>query len=163
MNRDVRFSNDKSPYKTYISAFMSREPGVMSPGLVYLQLDPNELFVGAGFYVFETPSLLAGFRHAIAGNPKAWQRLTDRLNTAGHSLERDDTLKRVPKGFEPHAGSPIEPDLKLKSFVCKLHLTPDDLSQPDLADQITAFAKHATELLNFGWTHLSEGTIATDQ
>lgn len=154
INRDVRFSADKSPYKTYISGTISREPGEMSPGLVYLQFDPSELFVGAGFYIFEPPALGA-FRQAIADDPDAWLALTAHLARSGHPLERTDALKRIPRGFEAHTGSAIENDLKLKAFVCKLRLESTDLGHANLADRITGFARHAMPLLNFGWKSLA--------
>ncbi len=153
INRDVRFSADKSPYKTYISGTMSREPGEMSPGLVYLQFDPRELFVGAGFYILEPPAL-STFRQAIADGAEAWLAITAHLARSGHPLERTDALKRIPRGFEAHGGSPIENDLKLKAFVCKLRLAPNDLSDANLADRITGFARHALPLLDFGWKSL---------
>jgi uncharacterized protein (DUF2461 family) len=70
-------------------------------------------------------------------------------------LERADTLKRIPRGFEAHAGSPFEDDLKLKAFVCKLWLEPTDLCDANLADRIAAFARRALPLLEFGWKSLA--------
>jgi uncharacterized protein (TIGR02453 family) len=153
INRDVRFSNDKSPYKTYISGTMTREAGDMSPGLVYLQFGQDELFIGAGFYLFE-PDALAAFRQAVAREPERWAALTDQLTQDGSPIERADTLKRMPKGMEEHATSPVADDLKLKSFVCKLRLTPSDFESPLLADKIVTFAKVAMPLLTFGWEAL---------
>jgi uncharacterized protein (TIGR02453 family) len=154
INRDVRFSADKTPYKTYVSATMSREPGETSPGLVYLQFDPDKLFVGAGFYIFE-PSALNAFRQAIADNADAWLALTSHLARSGHPLERADALKRIPKGFESNAGSVIENDLKLKAFVCKLRLEIADIDRANLAHRITSFASRAMPLLEFGWKSLA--------
>jgi uncharacterized protein (TIGR02453 family) len=150
INRDVRFSNDKSPYKTYISGTMTRDAGDMSPGLVYLQFGQDELFIGAGFYLFE-PDALAAFRLAIARASDAWTALADQLTQDGSPIERTDTLKRMPKGMEKHATSPVADELKLKNFVCKLRLTPVDFESLLLVGKIVNFAKSAMPLLIFGW------------
>ena len=73
INRDVRFSADKSPYKNYVAATFTHDPGEMSPGLLYLQLSPEESFAGLGFYAVE-PADLASLRAAIGIgiDPLSW-------------------------------------------------------------------------------------------
>lgn len=78
INRDVRFSNDKSPYKTYAAATFTREPGEMSPGLLYVSLSADECFAGAGFYAADTADL-AAMRSAIANDPDDWIAVESKL------------------------------------------------------------------------------------
>jgi len=149
INRDVRFSTDKSPYKTYTAATFTREAGEMSPGLLYVSLSADECFAGVGFYAVD-PADLAAMRTAIAAQPDAWATVTEGLTRHGHPLEHGEALKRMPKGFESHVDSPIADDLRLKAHVCKLRLDPGQLG-PTLPAQIADFAAGSVALLIFGW------------
>ena len=152
INRDVRFSADKSPYKTYVAATFTRDPGEMTPGLLYLQLSPDESFAGLGFYAVE-PADLALLRAAITARAVEWLAVTTALERTGHPLEQGEALKRMPKGFETHADAPFAGYLRLKAHVCKLRLGSDDLG-PDLPDRIADFAAACRPLLDFGWRAL---------
>src|SRR6202047_2615171 len=76
--RDVRFSKDKSPYKTNAGMFFhhvaGREKGIATPGF-YLHLSPGEVFVGAGLWHPESQNL-AKIRDAIVTHPDRWKRST---------------------------------------------------------------------------------------
>lgn len=149
INRDVRFSNDKSPYKTYAAATFTREPGEMSPGLLYVSLSADECFAGAGFYAVD-PVDLSTMRSAIASNSGTWIAVVSKLQQAGSPLELGAALKRMPKGFENFADSSVADALKLKAHVCKYRFTATDLG-PDLPQRIAAFVVDAQPLLDFGW------------
>lgn len=154
LNRDVRFSNDKSPYKTYAAATFTREPGEMSPGLLYVSLSADECFAGAGFYAVD-PADLSAMRRAIANDPDAWLAVEAKLQQAGSPLELGEALKRMPKGFENFADSPVADALKLKAHVCKYRFTANDLGS-DLPQRIAAFVIDARPLLHFGWKALAK-------
>ena len=72
--RDVRFSKDKSPYKTQAAVQFRHEAGksAHAPGF-YLHLDPTEIFVGVGIWRPDSASL-AKIRNAIVANPGKWER-----------------------------------------------------------------------------------------
>jgi uncharacterized protein (TIGR02453 family) len=150
INRDIRFSTDKSLYKTYIAGTLTSEPGEMSPGLIYIQLSPSEMFVGAGFYEVQPEELLA-LRQAIRTRPNDWLAIESDLAKAGHPLSRDNALKRMPKGFEDAADEPMAETLRLKAFVAKLAVAPVDLVNPDLPQRIGAFGSVVWPLVQFGW------------
>ncbi|HXJ33369.1 MAG TPA: DUF2461 domain-containing protein [Candidatus Eisenbacteria bacterium] len=102
--RDVRFSKDKSPFKTTIGAYVplsgvGHGPGAPVP--VYVQLG-TETFVGAGHYMMD-PGQLTRFRAAVLDDAqgKALVRIVAALEKAGFSLESFATLKKVPRGFDP--------------------------------------------------------------
>ena len=153
INRDVRFSADKSPYKTSIAATFTREPGEMSPGLLYVHVSAEDNFAGIGFYAID-PADLAALRSAIVDRSDDWLMVTSALEQAGHPLEPADALKRMPKGFEQAAGSAVADHLRLKAHVCKLRLGADDLN-PELPDRIASFAASCAPLLEFGWRALA--------
>lgn len=108
--RDIRFSKDKSPYKTNVAMdFWHREGGkVHSPGL-YLHLAPGKSFVGAGVW-HPDPQTLNKVRMAIVNKPDSWKRVLDaKLEIEG------DSLKLPPKGFDPN--HQFIQDLKRKDFI----------------------------------------------
>jgi uncharacterized protein (TIGR02453 family) len=149
-NRDIRFSNDKSLYKTYIAGTLTREPGEMSPGLMYINLSPTEIFVGGGFYEVQ-PEELTALRRGILKKPDAWLAITRNLEKSGHPLSQENALKRMPKGFEEAVDSPVADAIRLKGFVAKMILKPKDLADPDLPQRIAVFGKTILPLIRFGW------------
>lgn len=94
--RDVRFSQDKSPYKTAQGAFATRQEGVG----YYLQVSADGLLVGGG-YRSHTPAQLARFRAAAdaSGSGAALQEIVDAVAAAGFRIE-GEKLKTVPRGFD---------------------------------------------------------------
>ncbi len=71
IHRDVRFSKDKSPYKTHAGAhFQLGGKGVHGPGY-YLHLEPGECFVAGGMWMPE-PEVLQAIRQRIADDPSEW-------------------------------------------------------------------------------------------
>jgi uncharacterized protein (TIGR02453 family) len=91
-NRDVRFSRDKSPYKTSIAAVL------MGGG--YVQLSAAGLGVGRGFYMM-APDQLARFRDAIDddGTGLALEGLVTDARRAGADVSAHDSLKTAPRGY----------------------------------------------------------------
>jgi uncharacterized protein (TIGR02453 family) len=90
--RDVRFSKDKSPYKTSIAATLE--------GGGYVQLSADGLGAGCGMYHL-MPDQLDRFRRAVADDRtgRALVRLVDRLRPAGIEVAAHDTLKTAPRGY----------------------------------------------------------------
>ncbi|HKN80284.1 MAG TPA: DUF2461 domain-containing protein [Actinomycetota bacterium] len=114
IHRDVRFSKDKSPYKTHAGAhFQLGGKGVHGPGY-YLHLEPGECFVAGGMWMPE-PEVLQAIRRRIADDPSAWAKARGKLD---HS---EETLKRPPRGFD--ADHPMIEDIKRKSFTGSVRLT----------------------------------------
>ena len=91
-NRDIRFSANKSPYKTNIYA--------MTPG-GYVALDAKGLTAAAGHYEMDKPQLDA-FRVAVAADRSGrdLQAIVDRLETEGYEIGGEE-LKRTPPGLPP--------------------------------------------------------------
>jgi uncharacterized protein (TIGR02453 family) len=100
LNRDIRFSRDKSPYKTHVAALLW-EGGEKhdAPG-VYLHVSPEEVLFGGGLYVFEE-GRLDRFRKLLQGD--AADRLEQALKRAKKSGLKPggEKLQRAPRGFDP--------------------------------------------------------------
>jgi uncharacterized protein (TIGR02453 family) len=114
--RDVRFSNDKSPYKTHIGMnfwHASASETVHGPGL-YLHLEPSGCFVAGGVW-HPDPRSLARIRDAIFSQPEEWKKAKRGLELGG------DSLMRPPRGYP--ANHPLIEDLKRKDFVASFDLS----------------------------------------
>lgn len=185
IHRDVRFSKDKRPYKTHVSATLTRDGLKLSPGLVYVHiepeggphpafdpetidpLDPSTLpsaqaadayegggpFAAAGFYLSERPHIDA-FRRAVVADPKGWAGVEKALAKAGLPLEAGEPTKRMPKGFEDHAGGSLEPALKRTRWLVRRPLTGAEIGGAGLTGIIADFVADARPLLDFGWKAL---------
>jgi uncharacterized protein (TIGR02453 family) len=112
--RDVRFSRDKSPYKTHAAAHFphaASDRDVHAPGF-YLHLEPGRCFAAAGLW-HPDGTTLEKVRKGITHRPGAWQAvLRRRLPIDG------DRLSRPPRGYDP-THRYIE-DLKLKDFITRV-------------------------------------------
>jgi uncharacterized protein (TIGR02453 family) len=102
INRDVRFSRDKSPYKTTLDLWFwhGERKGWESPGF-FFRLEPDELILGAGMHRFNKDQLTA-FRQAII-DPKLGKSLEETLQAVRRSGSYQiggKTLVRVPRGYE---------------------------------------------------------------
>ena len=118
--RDVRFSKDKSRYKTNPGVHFRHERAkeAHAPGS-YLHIDPKELFMGLGIWHPETAPAKQ-IREAIDDDPKGWKRATGGKFAKTFTLE-GESLKRPPAGFDKDH-SLIE-DLKRKDFIAVADLT----------------------------------------
>jgi uncharacterized protein (TIGR02453 family) len=109
--RDVRFSNDKTPYKTHQGAVIHPEG---SAGAWYVQVSADGLRVAGGCWRLESDQV-ARYRRAVADGVQGprLQAECDRLATAGWAIE-GERLVRVPPGFD--ADAPRMDLLKHKSL-----------------------------------------------
>ena len=145
--RDVRFSKDKSPYKTNAGIHFRHEVGrkVHGPGF-YLHLQPGMVFAGAGMWRPDSDTLRK-VRGAIVANPARWEGIVnDESFQSVYTLE-GDSLKRPPKGFDPD--HPMIEYLKRKSFVATMSFTEDDACAPDFIDTYADVCAAAGPLSEF--------------
>jgi uncharacterized protein (TIGR02453 family) len=147
--RDIRFSKDKTPYKTHVSAELRRSFSD-SQGMLYIHISPEEAFVAAGVYQPERP-LLSAWREAIIKNPEHFLKMQSALERKRLPLSRNYTLTKLPRGFEDHADEPIADALKMTSFVVSRPLTKEECLKPDLAKKIVQFAADSQPLMQFAW------------
>ena len=154
--RDVRFSKDKSPYKTNAGVHFRHEVGraVNGPGL-YLHLQPGLVFAGAG--IWRPNSATVGkIRGSIVANPERWQNIVgDDGFRSVYELE-GESLKRPPRGIDPD--HPLIDHLKLKSFVATTTFTEEDACSPDFIDVYTnactvaaPFSEFLTTAVGLDW------------
>ena len=111
--RDIRFSKDKSPYKTSVAAHFWHEKGKegATPAF-YLHLEPGGSLIGAGIWRPE-PGALKKIRDAIVNDPRRWKRVTS-AGKLGYCKMSGESLQRPPRGFDP--SHPLIDDIKRKDF-----------------------------------------------
>jgi uncharacterized protein (TIGR02453 family) len=143
IHRDVRFSKDKSPYKTNAACQFyhhdaGRGAGQDAEGAgagLYFQLADGECFVAGGIWMPARPAL-EKIREAVAAEPEALDRI---VGTAGFrrrfgSLSDEAMLTRLPRGYAE--GHPAERWLRYKSFTASRMLTEREVTSPRLAATI---------------------------
>jgi len=157
--RDVRFSKDKSPYKTNLGAsfpWVSEAPGdggtrshttnVHSSG-GYFHLSPGEIYVGGGIWHPEKPWLEA-FRRRVLDEPGRVRKLVDEPDfKATFGSLGGDSLVRVPTGFPPD-----HPDvelLKLKDVTFGRRLSDAEAMSPGLPDVIADTFQTALPVMRY--------------
>ena len=99
--RDIRFSNDKTPYKTHFGAFIASAGGRKSNrGGYYLHLDPAGSFLSVGVWC-PPPAVLKAIRQSIYYNIEEFNEIRsdkDFIRLFKNSFYEEDKLKTVPQG-----------------------------------------------------------------
>jgi uncharacterized protein (TIGR02453 family) len=155
INRDIRFSKDKSPYKTHIGLSFPFEGSKKEEWCgYYFSFEPAKkgknvtTFAGGGVYM-PMPPHLKRIRAKIARdhkqlqsilNDKAFKKLCPKGLTG-------DTLTRMPQGFEED--HPAAQLLKMKSFLFEFELSQDDLTAKKLPEKLLKNFKIALPLVEF--------------
>ncbi len=146
--KDVRFSKDKSPYKTHGAVQFRHALGkdAHAPGF-YVHLDPEEVFYGGGVWTPPSPALLK-IRETIRDKPKAWVSAT-----SGAGFEKrfggvhGNALTRPPRGFD--GDHPQIEDIKRKSFFAMADGKPAATKKPGFVDDVAATFADAKPLMKF--------------
>ncbi|NNE94981.1 MAG: DUF2461 domain-containing protein [Acidimicrobiales bacterium] len=134
IHNDVRFSKDKTPYKTHVGIHFRHERAkdAHSPGF-YVHLEPGNCFTGAGLWRPET-KLAYEIRHYIADHPDQWAKIMGRKAFADRFELQGDSLKRPPKGFD--AEHPLVDDLKRKDFIAISKFTQREVTSASFLDKL---------------------------
>ena len=117
INRDIRFTKDKSPYKTHFSAVIA-PGGKKDPGShYYLHIDHRGKLLVAGGCYLPPADVLAKIRRKIADEPAVFSKLLKHKTLWAHykSFAEEGKLARPPKGYEKD--TPHIDYIKQKSFI----------------------------------------------
>ncbi|HWA06652.1 MAG TPA: DUF2461 domain-containing protein, partial [Ignavibacteria bacterium] len=116
--KDVRFSKDKTPYKTNFGAAINKGGRKLSIAGYYIHISPTEYFLGSGLYM-PSPEKLLAVRNNISAKSAKFKSIVEGKEFKKNfgKLWNGDTLKTVPKGFDKE--HPMGEYLKLKSFICE--------------------------------------------
>lgn len=148
INRDIRFSNDKSPYKTNMGAFISKG-GKKSPAAgYYLHIQPGGNFIAGGWWMPEAANL-ASIRQEIDYNFPQFRKIVESASfkKTFKTLDTEDKLSRPPKNYTP--GNPAIEYIKLKSFVSSLQLEQASITTPEFVKKLSASFRIMHPLIKF--------------
>jgi uncharacterized protein (TIGR02453 family) len=147
IHRDVRFSKDKSPYKTHAGLRFPHEGGgdVHTPGY-YLHLEPGSVFAGGGIW-HPDPKTLKSVRDAIVEDPKQWKRVTSAKSFRATCRLGGDALQRPPRGYDPD--HPFIEDIKRKDYLAYVPFTEKQACSPDFPKVLETSFRAMKPLLGF--------------
>lgn len=139
--RDIRFSKDKTPYKSNFGiGFSPNGKKFNGPGY-YLHIHPEDSFIGGGCWLPEA-DLLKAIRQEIDYNGSEFRTIIEDPSFVNYfsGIDPEYKLKTCPKGYE--IDNPELEFLKLKSFTFSHKLSQNELSSPKAVEQvIEGFAK----------------------
>ncbi len=156
INRDIRFSKDKSPYKTNLGA--SINPGgkkTASPGY-YFHCEPGDSFAAGGLYMPQPPDL-ARVRQEIDYNWKEWESIVKDKNFRRYfkEVEGVEVLSRPPRGYTDD--NPAIAYLKMKSFIVSRPFSDAELLSGNLIREAGKTYRAMQPLIAFLQRGMEEG------
>ena len=151
INRDVRFSKNKVPYKTNMGASINKsgKKAEHSAGY-YFHFEPGASFVGGGIWM-PPADTLRKIRQEIDYNLKEFTGILRNRSFKSVYGELDDSpefkLSRVPRGYEPD--NPAAEYLKYKSYLATLPLSDEELTSKNLVTKVGKAFSALQPLLEF--------------
>jgi len=149
INRDVRFSKDKSPYKSNMGASFSGNGKKADEAGYYFHLEPGKSFAGGGIYMPQAATL-AKIRQEIDYSFDEFKKITEHKTFKKYfpkGLEVIDTLSRPPKGYDEN--NPAIYYLKMKSFFVSAPFTDVSLQEKNIAKEIVKAFEAMKPLIDF--------------
>ncbi|MBI3901718.1 MAG: DUF2461 domain-containing protein [Nitrosomonadales bacterium] len=147
VQRDTRFSKDKTPYKTNIGIQFRHEVGkdIHAPGY-YVHIEPGDCFVGIGLWHPDADALFR-IREGIVKNDEAWVLARDDKDFRKHFELVGDVLANAPRGFAKD--HPLVEDLKFKDFIGLAKMSDAQVTAKDFREQVVARFKQAAPYMGF--------------
>jgi len=151
INRDIRFSNDKSPYKTHFSAAITasglKKPSQGGGPAYYFHIDGNGALLVAGGEYMPPADRLKTIRQAIVADPSGFGKMlkNKKQKDVFGDLQEEGKLLRLPKGFD--ADNPHIEYIKLKSFIVWKEVSLKKSLPPDIGKVLAADFKNAFPLV----------------
>jgi uncharacterized protein (TIGR02453 family) len=141
--RDIRFSKNKSPYKTWIAAhfYHSDAPDDSASPAFYLHIDRDHCFAAGGMW-HPDPAALKKIRDSIVNRSAAWNTVLNSKVVVGGEVG-----SRPPKGYK--ADHPFIEDIKRKDFVASSQFKMNEVCAPDFLKQYAAACKAMSPLMKF--------------
>lgn len=137
INRDIRFSKNKHPYKTNLGAYLCCGGKKISMAGYYLHIEPTKSFIAGGLWMPMSKELQK-VRQEIDYNYDVFKKIVTNKKLiqyfGGLALDKEVVLTRPPKGYQ--INNPAIEYLKLKSFIVSKRLTDEEITSPTLLKNI---------------------------
>lgn len=148
--RDVRFSKDKTPYKTNMGASFSRGGKKVPTAGYYFHCEPGGQSMTGGGLWMPMPPHLAKVRQEIDYNFEEWKKIVGNKNFKKifpNGVEGIEVLSRPPKGYDDQ--NPAIEYLKMKCYIVTHDLTDADLSSKSLLKETLNTFAAMKEFIDF--------------
>jgi uncharacterized protein (TIGR02453 family) len=146
--RDVRFSHDKSPYKTTFSAYVSEQNRRGAPPGYYLEVDEKGVMLAAAGIWLPPAGVIARLRASLAEHPERFEKV---LRARGFRKAfgdlQGDRLTRPPRGYT--AETPLIEHIKRKSYIVWRETDARELSHEDALAYVTDSFRTARPLVEW--------------
>lgn len=149
INRDVRFSKNKSPYKNNMAAYFSRGGKKASVPGYYFHCEPGKSYGAGGFYS-PMPAELAKVRQEIDYNFEEWKNIiTHKIfkKYFSQGIEGIESLVRPPKGYDEN--NPAIHYLKMKHFIVSKPFTDAELQNKTLVKDVAKVYETMKPMIDF--------------
>ena len=149
INRDVRFSKNKSPYKNNMAAYFSRGGKKASVPGYYFHCEPGKSYAAGGFYS-PMPAELAKVRQEIDYNFEEWKNIITHKTFKKYfsqGIEGIESLVRPPKGYDEN--NPAIHYLKMKHFIVSKPFTDAELQSKTLVKDVTKVYETMKPMIDF--------------
>lgn len=149
INRDVRFSKDKRPYKNNMAASFSNGGKKAMTGGYYFHCEPGASFIAGGFYSPLSPEL-AKLRQEIDYNFDEWKKIINNKKFSAHfpeGVKGTDTLVRPPKGYDEE--NQAITFLKMKGFIVTKPITDEAMMDKKLLKEIANTFETMQPMIDF--------------
>ncbi len=146
--RDVRFSNDKSPYKTTFSAYVSEQNRRGAPPGYYLEVDEKGVMLAAAGIWLPPADVLARLRASLAEHPERFEKvLRARGFRKAFGELQGDRLTRPPRGYT--AETPLIEHIKRKSYIVWRETDAREITHDDALTYVTDSFRTARPLVEW--------------
>jgi len=145
--RDVRFSKDRSPYKTYVAAHFWHDKGKegASPAY-YLHFEADGSVIGAGVWHPE-PVALKRIRDAIVRDTERWQWVKPEGGRGSRCAMHGESLLKPPRGF--NQSHPFIEDIKRKDFTAGSRISDKQICGEDFKDTVVEIFHEMAPFVRF--------------
>lgn len=150
INRDIRFSKDKHPYKNYYSAAFAFET-VKSSEIpqFYFHFTPKEFLIAGGQYSSD-PDKLKKIRKGIADNFADYRKIiSEKKFKQEYNEVRGEKMIKMPKGFENFDAPLLLEHLKLKQYYVEKYYDVDIIHDTTIVDVIVDNIKLMHKFVKF--------------
>lgn len=144
--RDIRFSHDKSPYKTYFSAVLGKKGRKCTQAGCYLHMEPGNSALHAGIWWPEN-DILARLRSEIDANIDEFKAILDDPEFSSRFTFYGDKLKSVPRGYSKD--NPNAEFLKMKEYLCIKKVDDDYFFCDDWVEKVAEDFSHVQRFNTF--------------
>lgn len=125
LNRDTRFSHDKTPYNPAFRAHISIAERKPIPAGYYLCIKPNQSFLGGGVFAAQFSQATEMIRDHLVSHPKEFQQIIKRKEFADIFEVEGAKLKNVPRGYDKN--HPLAEYLKYKTWNIEYKISDQEL------------------------------------